>query len=45
LAAPWKKHGAGTPHCLWRTFLTSTELDGATAPITLIQNWTPDAKK
>ena len=26
-------------------FLINTEPDSATAPITLIQNWTPDAKK
>jgi hypothetical protein len=26
-------------------FLINTELDSAAAPITLIQNWTPDAKK
>ena len=26
-------------------FLINTELEGATAPITLIQNWTPEAKK
>jgi hypothetical protein len=26
-------------------FLISTELDGADAPITLIQNWQPEATK
>jgi hypothetical protein len=26
-------------------FLINTQLEGATAPITLIQNWTPEAKK
>jgi hypothetical protein len=26
-------------------FLINTELDSAAAPITLIQNWTPDVKK
>ena len=26
-------------------FLVNTELESAAAPITLIQNWNPDAKK
>jgi hypothetical protein len=26
-------------------FIINTELDSATTPITLLQNWNPDAKK